>query len=444
VNKKQIIWGLIFVAFISIFTYVILPYTTATGRILNGFASKYLCSSLYVGGMSEEVAMKGVSFLPIEYLTIQIDQDKKTVSSSLWGLATRTAHFYEKGNHSGCTLGGQPEFPTIEASPSIVAYDTLPWPLGNLLVIEEGQSTRVTKIQNAINQEIQKNPNHLAIVVADGNGMLAEAYGEGITRKTRLLGWSMTKTLNAILVGYLVNRGEIDVHRRLDYPEWKETKRSELTWQHLLKMTSGIDWEEDYGSSSPVTNMLYLSDNMPKAVKARTLEADPGSHWEYSSGSSNLISGAIRETVGDKRYHRLISEEVFGKVGIHSLNIETDKAGHYVMSSYAWATARDWTRIGLLMLGNGALDSVRIYSEDWADQIDNDVEFAEEGYGSQTWLNSRKVYPSLPADTYFAKGFGGQRVMVIPSLDLVITVLSGHEPDEVFDDLFGVIRKALN
>lgn len=443
-SRRQIIWGLAFVVFISIFTYVILPFATDSGKILNSFAAKYLCSAMFVGHMDEDVAIKGVKFLPIEYLSIDVDHENMAVSSNFRGLASSTAYYYEKGKHCGCAIGGPPDLGAVSDTDDSSMTDSIYWPVGNRMKHDSMRSIGHLQIKSELDKITRENPNLLAVTVADSKGMLIESYGAGVTSKTRLLGWSMTKTLNAIVMGYLRNKEGLDISKKMGFPEWATDDRQDITWRHLLTMTSGISWEENYGRPSPVTRMLYLKEDMPAYVKRRELEGAPGQHWEYSSGSSNLISGAIRDRFGDKRYYRMLAQEVFGPIGVNSLNIEMDQAGHYVMSSYAWATARDWTRIGLLMLGRGLLGDVRVYDEQWADAMDDDVEIAGKGYGYQVWLNSRKEYKNLPDDAFFARGFGGQRVVIVPSLDLVITVLSGYEPDEIFDELFGRIIKAMS
>jgi CubicO group peptidase (beta-lactamase class C family) len=114
--------------------------------------------------------------------------------------------------------------------------------------------------------------------------------------------------------------------------------------------------------------------------------------------------------------------------------LETDKADNYVFSSYCWATARDWTRFGLLYLNEGNWFGKQVFTPEWTQYSTTPAPASGKRYGAQIWLNAAlEEMPNLPADAFYEDGFGGQRVLIIPSKDLVVVLLSGQLKDFDFD-----------
>ena len=112
--------------------------------------------------------------------------------------------------------------------------------------------------------------------------------------------------------------------------------------------------------------------------------------------------------------------DLIDKIGMHSMILEADLAGNYVASSYAWATARDWAKLGLLYLYNGSWNGEQLFSKDWVAYATTPTPTSEGGYGAQFWLNSEKQFKDVPKSMYFADGYQGQRVYVFPDQELVI------------------------
>jgi CubicO group peptidase (beta-lactamase class C family) len=208
-------------------------------------------------------------------------------------------------------------------------------------------------------------------------------------------------------------------------------------------MTSGLAFEERYGAFADATSMLFLSRSAPAYAERSRLASAPGSVWSYSSGSSNLLSGILRTGfAGDTAaYHRFPREALFARVGMRSALIETDAAGNFVASSFGYATARDWARFGLLHAQDGVWQGERVLPADWVAHVRTPTAPAPQGsYGAHWWLNAGspgaphdRPLPSLPADLYYASGYEGQSVVVLPSHELVVVRLGQSEPEEAFD-----------
>ena len=136
------------------------------------------------------------------------------------------------------------------------------------------------------------------VVVYDGR-IVAECYGAGFDAKTPLLGWSMAKTATNTLVGLRVQDGKLAITDRELLPEWRGEgdKRGDITLDELLRMTSGLDFKEDYGAAGDAGRMLFVEgDKSGFAAAKKPLAHPPGAYWDYSSGTTNILARVLRET----------------------------------------------------------------------------------------------------------------------------------------------------
>jgi CubicO group peptidase (beta-lactamase class C family) len=190
--------------------------------------------------------------------------------------------------------------------------------------------------------------------------------------------------------------------------------------------------------------MLFKKKDMGLFAASSPLVDEPGKVFEYSSGTTNIISRIIRETVGDEGYYRFPYEKLFFRIGMLSTILEPDAGGTYVGSSYSFGTARDWARFGLLYLNEGIWNGERILPEGWVKYSVTPAPGAGQGqYGAQFWLNagekgnpSNRFYPAVPADMFWADGFEGQNVFIIPSKKLVVVKLGLSQGDYIDDNQF--------
>lgn len=271
-----------------------------------------------------------------------------------------------------------------------------------------------------------------AILVVQHGRIVAERYGPGITAQTRLPGWSMAKTATAVLAGILVDQGKLSLSGPTRVPGWAAPDpRSAITLEHLLRMTGGQAWREDYYDPmrSEVLAML-LGDgrhDMAAFAESQPLAHPPGSKLVYSCGSTLVVSKEIRRALpDDASYRELPKKALFEPLGMKSALFETDGAGTFVGSSYLVATARDFARLGLMLLRGGAWDGRRILSERFVDVMRTPTPASRNGeYGAGVWLrtSAENQPPNVPKDLFFASGKDGQYIFVVPSKDLVIVRL---------------------
>ncbi|HBS11371.1 MAG TPA: serine hydrolase, partial [Flavobacteriaceae bacterium] len=272
-----------------------------------------------------------------------------------------------------------------------------------------------------------------SVLVLYKDQILAEEYADGFDENSLLQGWSMTKSITATIYGILQKQGKLNINDNAKIDAWKNDERANITINDLLHMNSGLAWQEVYEGISDVTKMLFLAENMAKAQEEKQLIGKPNESWNYSSGTSNLLSGMLRKYFDSHQdYLDFWYSSLIDKIGMHSMVIEADLAGNYVGSSYSWATTRDWAKFGLLYLHKGNWNGEQLFDESWVDYVKTPTETSKGVYGGHFWLNAGGKYPDAPKDIYSANGFQGQRVFIIPSKGLVV-VRMGLVGDSGFD-----------
>ena len=198
-------------------------------------------------------------------------------------------------------------------------------------------------------------------------------------------------------------------------------------------MQSGLEWEEDYTKISDVTRMLFLESDMTQPQKEKSQVAEPTEIWNYSSGTTNLLSGILRQQFRSHQEYLDFPYEAFiDKIGMYSMVMEADLSGNYVGSSYSWASTRDWARFGQLYLNRGLWNGEQLFDAAWVDYITEPTKNSDGRYGAHFWLNVEGYYPDAPKNLYSCNGYQGQHVFIIPSKDLVI-VRTGLAEEPEFD-----------
>ena len=251
--------------------------------------------------------------------------------------------------------------------------------------------------------------------------IIAEKYSEGFHKDSKILGWSMTKSILSTVFGVLEHQQKIRLQDKAPIASWQNDPRKEITIHNLLQMNSGLEWDENYDEISDATKMLFLERDMTKLQAAKPLVGKPNESWYYSSGTTNLLSGILRDQFEThQEYLDFWYTDLIDKIGMNSMTLEADLAGNYVASSYAWATARDWGKFGLLYLHNGAWNGEQLFTKDWVAYATTPTPTSEGVYGAQFWLNADGGFKDVPENMYYADGYKGQRVYVLPDQEMVI------------------------
>lgn len=403
-------------------------------NIISGYTAKNMASAVFLAGRPEaEINEIDNNFPLIKLAKTKVDYNQKKASSTVFGLMERTA-VYRDG--LGAVLINTAYKPLTLKPTRNSTRSPLPFPYGNGepkdTLFANIDYTKLNKIvANAFSNPETKRTRTVLVVYKDH--IIAEKYISGFHKNTPILGWSMTKSVLATLFGILEKEGKINLNHPAPIPEWTKDNRREITLNHLLRMQSGLSWEEDYTKISDVTKMLFLDSDMTKAQLKRNAYAKPTEIWNYSSGTSNLLSGILRKQFAThQEYLDFPYAALIDKIGMHSMLLEADMEGNFVGSSYAWATTRDWAKFGLLYLHKGHWNGEQLFSPSWVDYITSPTPHSQGTYGAHFWLNSEGKFPDVPKDLYSANGYQGQYVFIVPSKDLVV-VRTGLAEDPDFD-----------
>ena len=415
--------------------------------IISGYGAKNLCSAIYLQHRNpKDVIKEDLGDFPISLGSYTINEKDSSVTATVWGLAKKKA-IYRKG--IGCTLINDFSEKQIRSQRFIIPQvpfqntDTMQWPYGDKLADSIPVSVNVKQLNNTLENTFKELKNSKqtytrAILVIYNGQLIAEKYADGFDKNTVMLGWSVSKSFMGALIGILVKEGKLNVSSPAPVPEWRDNDKKEITLENLLQQTSGLNFKESYTGPSEVTNMLFKKGDMAAFTANRELQYNPGTVFNYSSGNSNILSRIIRQTVGEKDYAAFPYQYLFHKINMYSILIEPDGSGTYIGSSYSYATARDFARFGLLYYNNGIWNGEQILPANWVkESVQPSKADLQKHYGYQFWLNgfdknnpSKHIYPDVPGDMFYADGYGGQDIYIIPSKKLVVVRMGLHVIDE--------------
>jgi CubicO group peptidase (beta-lactamase class C family) len=400
--------------------------TSDFGRIYlptaTGITAKQICSLSFVSGLEPDRA-KAMYVTPLlgeahRLISVSVDPYSypPAVSARALGFFYEQRAFYREG--LGCTLvhgadGFNPYVTLGPMTPSPMALDTA----------HRDAHFDAAALGAALDAAFAEDGrNTLGVAVLHQGRLVAERYAEGVDETTPLHGWSMTKSLAATMAGVLTQRGLIDINEEGQVPALVAAGRPEITVNHLLRMTGGLAGFELNNGTDPNSDMLFTESDMAAFAATREQIAAPGERFDYQSGNTVLAGSALEEYLGDTPAEEIetIRAWLFEPLSMAHSILETDEAGTLQWSSYMYASARDWARLGQLYLDGGrAPDGTQLIPEDWIDYV-TDVTAGSDGeYGSGYWMYDA----GLPDDNFMMNGFQGQLGYIIPSEDLVIVRL---------------------
>lgn len=397
--------------------------------LISGFSAKSVASGHYLDNRTLETIQQGDNDIDkIDWATNDIDDTEMWVTSNVYGLKERIA-IYREG--LGATLINDDFDATKPYEVPFRAWknqliNNKPFPYGqnnhkDTVFSNINYEKLNAAVANAFDKKGEKNKRTRSVIVIYKDKIIAEKYTDGFNKNSKILGWSMTKSLTATFFGILQKQGKIDISKPAPIAEWKNDERKNITINDLLHMNSGLEWEEDYGKISDVTKMLFIEEDMTQSQINKPLVGKPNNTWNYSSGTTNLLSGILRKQFKThQEYLDFWYNSLFDKIGMNSALVEVDMAGNFVGSSYGWATTRDWAKFGLLYLQKGNWNGEQIFDESWAKYVSTPTNTSNGNYGAQFWLNASGKFPNAPKDMFYASGYQGQMVAIFPSHDLVI------------------------
>jgi len=401
--------------------------------------AKILCSAVFVSGRDLSAARR--ESLPLDPPGARVELDlarrEVRVAPPLGGF--RTARFTgDQGcvalPAAGTELAIEPR-PVESALPPAAA---VPWPMGDRDAAAPPGGFDAERMQDAAARAFARPADHTAAFLVLHRGRIAaERYAPGVHRDMQLESWSMGKSLTATLVGRLAQQGRLELAAPAPVPEWQAPgdPRRAITVLDLLRMQSGLRFS---GATDSLAALLWrglpdhlriytgMADVFDFAV-SRPAEHPPGTVGRYRN-SDPLVLGAIARRIVEARgedYWRWPQRVLFDRIGIRRQVLETDPHGNFLLTGFDYGTARSWARLGLLYLRDGVWQGERLLPEGFAELAAKPAPAWDEPvYGGGFWLNRTGRAP-LPRDAYWMGGRGVQRVIVVPSLELVVVRL-GH------------------
>ena len=407
--------------FLAVALILVVFYNYPKLNIIAGYSSKSTASSVYVAERSLQLTdSTDNNFHLVELADDSIDEEEKSASASVFGLLTRKAFYREGVGAVLVTKDFDPDAPYLKPN-RILSKDLSPFPYGQGEPVDSVfANVNYEQLNAALDKHFDPKYKTRSVLVLYKGHIIAERYADGFTKDSRFLGWSMTKSLMSTVYGILQHQGKIDVQKPAPIQEWQNDDRKNITLHNLLQMNSGLEWDENYDGISDVTKMLFLEADMTQMQKNKPLVGKPNGTWNYSSGTSNLLSGILRQELGShQEYLDYWYREFIDKIGMNSMILETDMAGNYVGSSYSWATARDWAKFGWLYVQRGNWNGEQLFANDWLDYVTTPAPTSNGQYGAQFWLNDGTL-PDTPKTMFYANGHDGQRVYILPEQELVI------------------------
>lgn len=379
----------------------------------------------------------------VPYLRTTFDDDTGEVSASVLGIAFRQTAYVSE---FGCALGDRaagarqssPPPPLLEGGPEGIVLPAAADPPAD--------------VEAALDAAAAQEGTRGLVVVHNGR-IIGERYGDGFDPDTRQLGWSMGKSVASTLVGRAqveFPEADLDPAGTGLRPEWTD-ERAQISLDDLMRMTSGLEWDEEYDLGTPITRMLFDEPDMAAFAAAQPPAHEPGTYRQYSSGTTNLICDLLHERTG--LGPEMAGELLFRPLGMRSAVLEADASGRSVCSSYLWATPRDFARFGQFVLDDGVVNGQRLLPQGWMDYSTSVIGAGgePEPYGAQWWVNvagdGAPPRMDMPEDAYWASGHDGQYIVVVPSADLVVVrtgftpgaSMSGLEVDRLVSDLARIV-----
>lgn len=292
-----------------------------------------------------------------------------------------------------------------------------------------------------------------AVVVLHGGLIVAERYAPGYGPDSRLISWSMAKSVTGTLIGFMVADGLLVLDDPVPVMEWANPGdgRRKITLRQLLQMSSGIDHTEMadeekaiYEADTPRLLFLDGRENVARYAKSRTPEADPGKKFEYSTATSHILVDIMTRALTDShdpavRRNAMLEYargRLFEPLGMTSAIPEFDRNGTMLGGSMIHATARDWAKFGEFLRNNGSVQGAQLLPTNWT-RFMKTPSANEASYGAHLWLNRGKtnaigqvLFPDKgPSDIFAALGHLGQYVIVSPSQKLVVVRLGKTQDD---------------
>ena len=292
--------------------------------------------------------------------------------------------------------------------------------------------------------EYAAQPQHVTngLIVIKNGYIVGEEYLEGYQNSSLFSSYSIAKSFLSALIGMAINEGSIKSLDSFAYeylPSWQvsgiDYRKKQITIRHLLAMSSGIEWNEDYSDPDNDIQRMVSSGDYLNYMLNKPMQYEPWIYWEYNTGNSVLLSGILQNASGVTTYN-YGRQKMFNIIGTPGLIWHSDEAGRTIGGWGVEATVRDYAKFGYLFLKNGEWDGQQVVPQDWVSLSTTQISSRINFYALHWWL--LKGFEDfegsgLPENIILAIGIHGQIIYIIPDYNIVIVKVSYNEdptPDE--------------
>lgn len=420
-HRKPAIASIIVVSSVLLLTLSLL--SPSAGRVSYMIAS-FACNQAYVGGYPADwiiAAEIEPMAAPISGLfQLDFDAQDKEVSASVFGLFERRLA-YRPGYGCGLVSPDSKKLPPLDRQ--LASGSELP-----------DATSSYPELQQFLADSFVKDPaqghtnlNHRGIIVLHKGKVIAEHYAYPFDDDSMHYSYSMAKSVLAMLWAIADDKGLADLSSRAQVPEWVTgDPRRAITNRQLMDMSSGLEPVEDTTPTGSFIRMMSSTDTAHFAASVPLID-HPGTVFNYSSGSSNIASRSLALALSERGINlfQFALDELFQPIGIEHLEMLADEQGTFIGGSAIYASLRDWARLGQLLLNDGVWNGRQVLPPGLLESLQNDHAYSAGEYKMGFWLNDQESYGGtkhidLPDDLVFFAGYLGQRVVILPSHDLVI------------------------
>jgi CubicO group peptidase (beta-lactamase class C family) len=305
---------------------------------------------------------------------------------------------------------------------------------GYELDIPSGPQTTIEPTALAAAEKYAADTQSVALLIFHRGALRYEKYWPGYDRNFRTDPFSAHKTVLALLYGVAIQDGiikSVDEPAANYLPEWRNDARRDITIKNLLQMSSGLEIVR-FGTWKSFS--LTLGSDITETALSIPAERPHGSEFQYVNANSQAL-GIILQRASGKRYAEYLANRFWSRIGAPTAYVWLDREGGMPRTFCCiYTTARGWLHVGLLLKNSGRVGDEQVVPPEWIAEMLTPAA-TNPNYGYQIWLGSPPgkarryndktvtAYHSEPfvaPDIYYIDGFGGQRVYVVPSQDLII------------------------
>ena len=428
--------------------------------------ARVVCAGVFISGLDADFVVANAGDIPPfdvrKYLGKPVvHAAQKTVDVATPKGVVRSAQFV--GARQGCVVaaesGAPLHFAPKEPTTSLTTSASSPWPAGEVLPQESlPAQIDAAKLKQAVDTAFEPAGAMTSAYVVTWRGkIIAERYAPGITPQTPLESWSMGKTVLAILMGMLVADGTYDLWQPAPIAEWQQAgdPRRDIRIADLLRMSGGLRFRssldaESYPAGDYIDQpyVLTADADVARYVTTRPPQWPAGTVGRYRNSDAVVINYLIRRAAEARGqdFYSYAQRALFDKVGMRTLTLEPDTFGMPLAFGYVLGSARDWARLGNLLLQDGRWNGEALLPEAYVRFMRTAAPaWAADGrpwYGGFVWLNRANSWPG-PEDSYALFGSGGQATWIFPTHDLVVVRMGFAKGGDESPDPLKLILEAV-